>query len=139
MTFFMPQRRPGNGRALAVSVLTLVLLAALSVAGCARTSPYVGTWTASAMGRTATLTLGENKTGTLSLPIGPAGQQSVKWTEGEQKNTVTLTLATPGAAGRGGAAQNVSVNVTGTLSEDGKTLNVAAGPQTLVFQKQEAK
>jgi hypothetical protein len=117
----------------AASLFALVLLVAGF--GCARTSPYVGTWTSTIMGRSATLTLKEDKTGTIVAPIGVQGSQPLTWAEGEN-NTVTLTFGGGAAAPAGQKPSGQSVNLTGTLSEDKKSLSVTAGPTTLTFQKQ---
>ncbi len=117
----------------AAPALLLALVLTFAAWGCARTSPYVGTWTSTLAGRTATLTLKADKTGTIALPIGAQGTQPVKWVEGEN-NTVTLTFG--GATPPGQKPSGTSLNVPGTLSEDKKSLSITAGPQTLTFQKQ---
>ena len=120
-------------RSRAVALFALALL--FAGFGCARTSPYVGTWTSTIMGRSATLTLKEDKTGTIVAPIGVQGTQPVTWAEGEN-NTVTLTFGGGGAAQAGQKPSGTSISTTGTLSEDKKSLSVTAGAQTLTFQKQ---
>lgn len=116
------------------TLFAFVLLFAAAVFGCARISPYVGTWTSTIMGRSATLTLKADKTGTIVAPIGVQGTQPITWSEGEN-NTVTLVFG-GAAAAPGQKASGTSINLTGTLSEDKKSLSVTAGPQTLTFQKQ---
>jgi hypothetical protein len=123
-------------------VLPLLVLAA----GCARVSPAVGTWTGKRRPQTATLTLRPDGTGTLQPPIG--AQQPVSWTEKE--GAVALKLGGGAAAGAGGGAAGarggngsggsggMSVDVPGTLSEDGKTMTVPLGPLSLTLQKQES-
>ena len=118
-----------------VPICTLFLLL-LSAVGCAKTSPFIGTWSGSqaVMGRTVTaaLDLKEGGTGTATI----MGQQrTVKWTESE--NTLTLTIE----GGAGGGANAPTVNITGTLGDDKKTMDVnMGGPITIKFTKQgEAK
>jgi hypothetical protein len=134
-----PVAFPRAAAAAGMTVLSLLFLAF----GCARVSPAVGTWTGSLGPQTATLTLRPDGTGTLRPPIG--AEQPVSWTEKEGAVALKLGNGAPAAGGGGGAAGGasgrgggVSVDVSGTLSEDGKTMTVPFGPLSLTLQKQDA-
>lgn len=114
------------------SLLIGAALAAPLLAGCSRTSPAVGTWTMTAGAQPVTLTLQKDGTGTLQPPVGT--QQPVSWTEQEK----AVTLQVGGAAAADGSAPpgGAGLALTGTLSEDNKTMTVPFGPVTLTLQKQ---
>ena len=115
------------------------LLGAFLLSGCARTSPAVGTWTAQSGPLSATVTLNEDGTGTLTPPpMVPGGPQPLKW---ELKdNAVTMTLGGgPAASGR----QAPSGSMTGTLLEDKKSMEVVTGmpmlPKLTFLKQAESK
>ena len=133
----MKIRAAVNARFISAAVLLLATAFAAAASGCARTSPAVGTWTASQMGQQMTLTLNPDGTGTLTPPPMVGGPQPMKWTE--KDNAVTLTRSDAGT-GNGGAQSGS--NISGTLSEDKKsmafsfTLSPKMPPLNLTFQKQ---
>ena len=121
-------------RLLSPFTAALCLLGAFLLTGCARTSPAVGTWTAQSGPFSATVVLNEDGTGTLTPPPVAGGPQPVKW----ELNETTVTMTVGGGPAAGGK-QRPSANMTGTLSEDKKTMEVATGLpmlQKLTFQKQ---
>ena len=99
------------------------LLGAFLLTGCARTSPAVGTWTATRGAVTATITLKEDGTGTFAVPAfgNPA---DLKWTLEDKVVALNVNSGTG------------PQNLTGTLSEDNTTMTLTAGPMTLDFKKQ---
>lgn len=129
--------------ALAAAVLLVILL---SIAGCAKTSPAIGTWTGSVGPVTASMTLNPDGTGTVAIPPY-LPQQSVSWKEEEKQVSIQMgnvprpggtggtggTAAAPAPGGGGGA----SVNLTGTIAEDGKTMTVPIANISLTLNKQE--
>lgn len=118
------------------AVLMAALLCVLA-AGCSRVSPAVGNWSLSARGRTITLALREDGTGTFTM--APLPQQPVSWTEKEGTVTLQIGGGAQASGGAGAARQaqpGAGAALTGTLSEDKKSMTVSLGPTTLTLQKQ---
>lgn len=122
----------------------LLILLLLAAAGCARTSPAVGTWTGSVGPTTASVTLNEDGTGTVAIPpVLP--QQPLTWKEEEKKVSIQVAgnpgtaAAAPQGASAAPGGTGASVNLDGTISEDGKTMTVPFPAFSLTLTKQEAQ
>ena len=111
---------------LTVAVLAAILLLS---AGCAKTSPFVGTWTGSQGPVTATMEMKEDGTGSVTLMNQ---QRPMNW-KSEDDKTAMITITPP----QGGGANAPTLNLTGTMGEDKKSMNVnMGGPMNLTFTKQ---
>lgn len=99
----------------------IVTVTALSLTGCAKQSPAVGTWTgATPGGKSATVTLQEDGAGTVAIP--PVMENvPIKWAmaEGDDRKVV-LTLENNVSSGAPGG----KMSLDGTLAEDGNTMTV---------------
>jgi hypothetical protein len=102
-------------------VAPLCVLALLLVGfGCARTSPYVGTWSATGFGTQTTLTLRPDGKGTITLPANAGGAQPINWTE--KDDVLTLTPANDSSTA---TASRRGMSITGSLASDKKSLNIS--------------
>jgi len=111
-------------------VAAIVMMAA--AAGCAKQDPAVGTWsTTTPGGKTASMTLAKDGTGTLSFPgMAMLDNKPITWTNEDKKVTLTLEgAAMPGSTASG-------MNLPATLSDDAKTLTIALPMISLTFTKQ---
>jgi hypothetical protein len=112
------------------------------VSGCAKKSPAIGTWTTTSPLGTATMTLSEGGTGTFAMPpILPS--TPIKWEEKDGKVNISPSGAAPSpapAAMPGMVGQpTAQMNMTASVSEDGKSLTLPFGNRSVTLNKQETK
>lgn len=113
----------------------------LFLAGCARVSPAVGTWTGTAdagplpVNQTATVTLSPDGRGFVKLAIIP--EQPVNWTEENNKVILTIGGAAAGTTQGGRSGSGAASALVGTLSDDKKTMNIDLGMAKLTLKKAE--
>lgn len=108
----------------------------LFLAGCARVSPAVGTWTGSVGPQTATVTLSPDGKGFLKLPVLP--EQPVNWTEENNKVTLTIGAAAAGTTQGGRSGSGAASALVGTLSDDKRAMTIDLGPIEIALKKQAA-